>query len=118
MTHGERMTEMYAACIASMGDSLWDGSAAVIMIYPVVPDPQRYPNDQGRDLFVTHMEMGLAGAWMKRMIQTTFMHKLRGRARLAVHPGVRGSPDGDHRERPLLDEQQDRSSSSASSSST
>ena len=80
MTHGERMTEMYAACIASMGDSLWDGSAAVIMIYPVVPDHQKYPNDQGRDLFVTHMEMGLAGAWMKRMIQTTFMHKLRGRA--------------------------------------
>ena len=78
--HGERMTEMYAACIASMGDSLWDGSAAVIMIYPVVPDQTRYPNDQGRDLFVTHMEMGLAGAWMKRMIQTTFMHKLRGRA--------------------------------------
>jgi sulfide:quinone oxidoreductase len=80
MSHGERMTEMYAACIASMGDSLWDGSAAVIMIYPVVPDPRKYPNDQGRDLFVTHMEMGLAGAWMKRMIQTTFMHKLRGRA--------------------------------------
>ena len=80
MTHGERMTEMYAACIASMGDSLWDGSAAVIMIYPVVPDHVRYPNDEGRDLFVTHMEMGLAGAWMKRMIQTTFMHKLRRRA--------------------------------------
>ena len=79
MSHGERMTEMYAACIASMGDSLWDGSAAVIMIYPVVPDHQKYPNDQGRDLFVTHMEMGLAGAWMKRMIQTTFMHKLRRR---------------------------------------
>jgi sulfide:quinone oxidoreductase len=87
MTHGERMTEMYAACIASMGDSLWDGSAAVIMIYPVVPDHQRYPNDEGRDLFVTHMEMGLAGAWMKRMIQTTFMHKLRGR------PGWRFIPE-------------------------
>jgi sulfide:quinone oxidoreductase len=79
MTHGERMTEMYAACIASMGDSLWDGSAAVIMIYPVVPDHTRYANEDGRDLFVTHMEMGLAGAWMKRMIQTTFMHKFRGR---------------------------------------
>ena len=87
MTHGERMTEMYAACIASMGDSLWDGSAAVIMIYPVVPDQTRYPNDEGRDLFVTHMEMGLAGAWMKRMIQTTFMHKLRGR------PGWRFIPE-------------------------
>lgn len=77
--HHERMTEMYAACIASMGDSLLDGSAATIMIYPVVPDFARYPNEEGRDLFVTHMEMGLAGAWMKRMIHTTFMHKLQGR---------------------------------------
>jgi sulfide:quinone oxidoreductase len=79
MSHGERMTEMYAACIASMGDSLRDGSAATIMIYPVVPDFRRYPNDEGRDLFVTHMEMGLAGAWMKRMLHTTFIHKLKGR---------------------------------------
>ena len=74
MTHSERMTEMAAACIASMGDSLWDGSAAVIMVYPVVPDMRRYPDQGGRDGFVTHMEMGLAGAWMKRMIHTTFMH--------------------------------------------
>ena len=79
MTHHERMTEMYAACIASMGDSLWDGSAATIMIYPVVPDPLRFPKDGGRDAFVTHMEMGLAGAWMKRLIHTTFIHKLQGR---------------------------------------
>ncbi len=79
MTHSERMTEMFAACIASMGDSLWDGSAATIVIYPVVPDPRTYPNEEGRDLFVTDMEMGLAGAWMKRMIHTTFMHKLQGR---------------------------------------
>ncbi len=79
MTHRERMTEMYAACIASMGDSLWDGSAAAIIVYPVVPDFRRYPNEHGRDMFVTHMEMGLAGAWMKRMVHTTFMHKLQGR---------------------------------------
>lgn len=78
-THSERMTEMAAACIASMGDSLWDGSAATILIYPVVPNHQRFPNDGGRDPFVTHMEMGLAGAWMKRMIHHTFMHKLQGR---------------------------------------
>ena len=77
MTHSERMTEMFAACIASMGDSLWDGSAATIVIYPVVPDMRRYPNEQGRDLFVTHMEMGLAGAWMKRVIHTTFMYKFK-----------------------------------------
>jgi len=79
MTHSERMSEMAAACIASMGDSLWDGAAATIVIYPVVPDPRRYPNEGGRDLFVSDMEMGLAGAWMKRMIHTTFMHKLQGR---------------------------------------
>lgn len=79
MTHAERMSEMAAACIASMGDSLWDGSAATIVIYPVVPDPRTYPNEQGRDMFVTDMEMGLAGAWMKRMIHSTFMHKLQGR---------------------------------------
>jgi sulfide:quinone oxidoreductase len=79
MTHSERMSEMAAACIASMGDSLWDGSAAVIVVYPVVPDQRRYPNEAGRDMFVTDMEMGLAGAWMKRMIHTTFMHKLQGR---------------------------------------
>jgi len=86
MTHQERMSEMAAACIASMGDSLWDGSAATIMMYPVVPDSKRFPNDYGRDLFVTHMEMGLAGAWMKRMIHTTFMHKLRARVGWKIIP--------------------------------
>lgn len=78
MTHHERMTEMVAACIASMGDSLWDGSAASIVMYPVVPDMRRYPNEGGRDMVTTHMEMGLSGAWMKRMLHTTFMHKLKG----------------------------------------
>jgi sulfide:quinone oxidoreductase len=79
MTHSERMTEMAAACIASMGNSLWDGSAATIIVYPVVPDLRRFPNEEGRDMFVTNMEMGLSGAWMKRMIHTTFMHKLQAR---------------------------------------
>lgn len=78
MPHSERMSEMVAACIASMGDSLWDGAAASIVIYPVVPDHRRYPNEAGRDLFVSHMEMGLSGAWMKRMLHTTFIHKLKG----------------------------------------
>jgi len=86
MTHQERMTEMFAACIASMGDSPWDGSAAVIVIYPVVPDFRRYPNEEGRDTFVTHMEMGLSGAWMKRTIHTTFMYKLQGRPGWKVIP--------------------------------
>ena len=86
MTHHERMSEMFAACIASMGDSLWDGSAAVIVVYPVVPDVRRFPNEEGRDMFVTHMEMGLAGAWMKRMIHSTFMWKLQGKVGWQIIP--------------------------------
>jgi sulfide:quinone oxidoreductase len=86
MTHHERMTEMVAACIASMGDSLWDGGAGTIIMYPVVPDNRRFPNEAGRDLFVTHMERGLAGAWMKRMIHTTFIWKFKGRPGWQIIP--------------------------------
>ena len=86
MTHSERMTEMFAACIASMGDSLWDGSAATIIMYPVVPDLHRYPDQSGRDMFVTHMEMGTAGAWMKRMIHETFIHKFKARPGWKIIP--------------------------------
>lgn len=78
MTHAERMSEMVAACIASMGDSLWDGNAATIIIHPVVPDYKRYPNEEGRDLFTTHLEIGLGGAWMKRMLHNTFIWKFKG----------------------------------------
>ncbi|NTU79477.1 MAG: FAD-dependent oxidoreductase [Chloroflexales bacterium] len=77
MGHRERMSEMFAACVASMGDSLWDGEAATIVMYPVVPDFQRYPEGKGRDLFVTHMELGTSGAWMKRMVHETFMYKFK-----------------------------------------
>lgn len=77
MTHHERMSEMVAACIASMGDSLWDGNAAVMVIHPIVPDMKRYPNESGRDLFVSLMEMGLAGAWMKFVLHHTFIWKFK-----------------------------------------
>lgn len=78
MTHSERMTEMVAACIASMGDNLWDGNAVTIVMRPIVPDRKRYPNEYGRDLFISHLEMGLSGAWMKFMLHYTFLWKFRG----------------------------------------
>jgi sulfide:quinone oxidoreductase len=77
--HQERLTEMYAACIASMNDSLWGGSALSILIYPVVPNLVRYPNSSGRDLFITRMETGLHGAWLKRLIHFTALHKMKSR---------------------------------------
>jgi sulfide:quinone oxidoreductase len=86
MTHSERMTEMFATCIASMGASLWDGRAVVINVYPVVPDRGRHPNPTGRDMSVCYMEMGLSGAWMKRMIHATFMWKLRARPGWTIIP--------------------------------
>jgi sulfide:quinone oxidoreductase len=76
-THSERMTEMVAACIASMGDNLWDGNAVTIVMRPVVPDRKKYPNEYGRDLFVSHLEMGLSGAWMKFMLHHTFIWKFK-----------------------------------------
>lgn len=79
MTHRERMSEMLSVCIASNGKSLWNGSAIVMIIYPVVPDHTRYDNREGRDMFVTKVERGIAGAWLKQLVEITFMHKFRGR---------------------------------------
>ncbi len=78
-SHSERMTEMVAACVASMGDSLWDGSAVTIVMRPVVPDRKKFQNEYGRDLFISHLEMGLSGAWMKFMLHHTFMWKFKAR---------------------------------------
>jgi sulfide:quinone oxidoreductase len=77
MTHSERMTEMVAACIASMGDNLWDGNAVTIVMRPVVPDRKKYQNEYGRDLFISHLEMGLSGAWMKFVLHHTFFWKFK-----------------------------------------
>ncbi len=78
MGHNERMSEMLTICIASMGSSLWDGLASTLVVYPVVPDRRKYPNEGGRHLSITQMDIGLSGAWMKRMLHTTFMYKLKG----------------------------------------
>ncbi|MEB3101321.1 hypothetical protein [Ferviditalea candida] len=75
----ESMAEMPGACIASIGKSVWNGSAASIVMYPVVPDFEHYP-DYGRDLSVNEMEVGLAGAMqlirtMKPTKRTLFMRQ-------------------------------------------
>lgn len=67
------MADMGAACIASIGNGLFDGSAATITMAPIVPDKTVYPT--GRDLTVTSGEIGLAGHWIKRMLHTLFIYK-------------------------------------------
>ena len=77
-THHMRMSEMPAACIASMGNSFWNGSAASIIMTPVARDFARYP-EHGRDMSLCDLEVGLAGAWTKRMLHSAFMWKLQAK---------------------------------------
>lgn len=76
-SHHESMTEMPGACITSIGKSIWNGSASTILMHPVVPDYEKYP-EYGRDIKVCDLEIGLAGAWLKRSLHTTFIYKMKG----------------------------------------
>jgi len=71
------MTQMGAACVASAGASMFNGSAASMTMHPVVPDFEAYP-ETGRDLKGTSGEIGLAGHWMKRLLHTMFIYKAKG----------------------------------------
>lgn len=79
MAHQERMTEMFATCIASLSNSFWRGSAVSVIVYPVVPNHVRYPDTNGRNPLITHLEQGASGAWLKRLIHTTMMYKAKSR---------------------------------------
>jgi sulfide:quinone oxidoreductase len=72
--HEASMAEMGAACVASAGKGLFDGTAAAMTIYPVVPDFEKYPGT-GRDVDYTFGEIGLAGHWIKHVLHYLFMHK-------------------------------------------
>jgi sulfide:quinone oxidoreductase len=77
-SHRMPMSEMPAACIASMGKSIWNGSAASIIMAPVAKDFEKYP-EVGRDLSICDLDVGLAGAWTKRMLHDAFMWKLQAK---------------------------------------
>jgi sulfide:quinone oxidoreductase len=72
--HSASLTNMGAACIASVGSNLWNGSAASMTVYPIVPDFERFP-ETGRDLTYTNGEVGLAGHWIKYLLHYGFIYK-------------------------------------------
>ncbi len=72
--HEASMAEMGAACVASAGTGLTNGTAAALTVFPVVPDFDKYPG-LGRDLDYTFGEVGLAGHWIKRILHTLFIYK-------------------------------------------
>jgi len=72
--HEASMAEMGAACVASAGKGLTDGTAAALTVYPIVPDFEKYPG-LGRDLDYTFGEIGLAGHWIKHILHHMFIYK-------------------------------------------
>lgn len=73
--HKGSMGNMGAACIASAGFGLTKGSGVSITTYPIVPDYEKYPKTQGRQLGKTFGEIGLAGHWLKLVLHYAFIYK-------------------------------------------
>jgi sulfide:quinone oxidoreductase len=72
--HEASMANMGAACVASAGKGIFNGTAAAMTIYPVVPDFDKYPGT-GRDTDYTFGEIGLAGHWIKHILHHLFIYK-------------------------------------------
>jgi sulfide:quinone oxidoreductase len=75
--HTASMGDFGAACVASMGKSMTRGSAAVIAMYPVVPNYEKY--EYGRDMDATFGDQGLAGHWLKALLHHLFIYKMKGK---------------------------------------
>ncbi len=69
------MGNMGAACIASAGYGMTQGSGISITTFPIVPDYKKYPTTQGRDLKRTFGDIGLAGHWLKLTLHYAFIYK-------------------------------------------
>jgi len=73
--HKGSLGNMGAACIASAGYGMTQGSGISITTYPIVPDYQKFPDSQGRKLGKTFGEIGLAGHWLKLALHYAFIYK-------------------------------------------
>ncbi len=73
-THTASMAEMGAACVASAGKGLFNGTAAAMTVFPIIPDFEKYPGT-GRDIHGTTGEIGLAAHWVKHILHHAFIWK-------------------------------------------
>jgi len=71
------MSDMGAACIASIGTGYKKGAAVSITMCPIVPDYLKYP-ETGRNINVTFGEVGRSGHWIKKMLHYLFIYKAKG----------------------------------------
>ena len=75
--HNASMAGMGAACVASAGAGLTNGSAAAMTMSPIVPDYSKW--ETGREVKDTRGELGLGGHWLKLMLHHLFIYKAKGR---------------------------------------
>ncbi|OWW23705.1 sulfide:quinone reductase [Zobellia sp. OII3] len=75
LKHKGSMGNMGAACIASAGYGMTEGSGISITTFPIVPDFEKYPDTHGRKLGKTFGEIGLAGHWLKLALHYAFIYK-------------------------------------------
>lgn len=76
-THAAPMQNLAAACVASASTGMREGSAVAMVMSPVIPDYETYP-ETGWKLNETTAEMGLGGHWAKRVLHFAFMYKMKG----------------------------------------
>jgi sulfide:quinone oxidoreductase len=77
-TREASMAKMGAACVASAGASWFNGTAAAMTVFPIIPDYETYP-EYGRDLNRTFGEIGLAAHWIKHILHHMFLYKAKGK---------------------------------------
>lgn len=77
--HKGSMGNMGAACIASAGFGMTQGSGISITTYPIVPDYIKYPDTGGRNINKTFGDIGLAGHWVKLSLHYAFIWKAKMR---------------------------------------
>ncbi|MBT4791676.1 MAG: FAD-dependent oxidoreductase [Halobacteriovoraceae bacterium] len=76
--HTACMSEMGAACVASTGSNLINGSAVSMTMFPIVQNFEKYP-EHGRSLSLTFGEVGLAGHWIKTLLHYLFIYKAKAK---------------------------------------
>ncbi len=77
-SHTASLAETPGMCVASLKNSWISGSAATIGLQPIVRNKGAFP-EYGRAIDMSAIEVGLAGAWMKKGLHYAFLYKLQAK---------------------------------------
>lgn len=77
-SHTASLAETPGMCVASLKNSWLSGSAATIGIQPIVRNRAVFP-EHGRAIDMSAVEVGLAGAWLKKGLHYAFLYKLQAK---------------------------------------